>query len=113
MQVISPNCCGTKVSSQNTKLNDSPQVGDGRSEIQPVPPLFGDGYDLGGMCLGLGGSPEMIPKMMKIRYRRSSISISTELLGDPASLEANVKDVQQDPYVFQLSFLLGVVSLQH
>lgn len=52
MQVISPNCCGAKVTPQNTKLNDSPQVGDGFS-IQPVPPLFGDGYDLGGMCLGL------------------------------------------------------------
>ena len=70
MQVISPNCCGAKVTPQNTKLNDSPQVGDGRSEIQPVPPVFGDGYDLGGMCLGLGGS--------------------TDISEDPASLEANV-----------------------
>lgn len=81
MQVISPNCCGAKVTPQNAKLNDLPQVGDGRSEIQPVPPLFGDGYDLGGMCLGLGGSPDISE--------------------DPASLEANVKDVQQDPYRFQ------------
>lgn len=38
---------------------------------------------------------KMIPKIFNLDFNR--------LLGDPASLEANVKDVQQDPYWVSIS----------